>query len=159
MVAKWKELPTDVAELRNLYDRLKDKEMKLEADLAITENPNVEEAITRVALSLAEVKKLDEQIQKTDKLADPVARRQMDALVNRANHLRRQLEVAEAQISKLGGKTAEKLSGLRMNRDRSFAQLNSVFRHASVTLNQFDLQLEQIIPSIADFITVEPRQN
>jgi len=154
-MAKWKELPTDPDDLRKLYDRLKDKEMKLEADLAIKEHPQVEEAITRVALALAEVKKLDEQIQKADKPDDLAERRKMEALVTRANHLRRQLEIAEDQIRELGGKSAEKLSELRMNRDRSFSQLCQIFTHSQGVLSDYELDLPGVLPSIADFIAVK----
>ena len=156
---KWKELPTDPAALHTLYARLRDKEMKLEADLAIKEHPEVEEAITRVALALAEVKKLDENIQKSEKPRDLAERKQVEALVNRANHLRRQLEDAETQIRNIGGKAAEKLSEIKMNRDRSFAQLCQVFEYSKGVLNNFDLNLSVLVPSITDFIVVKPSQN
>jgi len=119
----------------------------------------VGEAITRVALALAETKKIDENIQKTAKSDDPTERAQMDALVTRANYLRKQLEVCEAQITERGGKAAEKLAELKMNRDRAFTQLSRIFESNRNLLNQHNLDLVTLLPSIADFIAVEPRGN
>lgn len=153
-MAKWKELPTDPAELQALYEKLKDKEMRLEADLAIKEYPEIEEIITKVALGLADVKKLDDKIQKATKPEDPEERKQIEALVNRRQHLQQQLDLCEAQIKEKGGKEINKLIELKQQRDLSFDQLASIYTVAHELLGDHELRLATVLPSITDFIAV-----
>jgi len=154
-MAKGKQLPTDTDELRNLYDKLKDKEMKLEADLAIKEHPEVEEAIIKVALALADVKKMDEQIHKAPKAADLTTQSKLEALINRANYLKNQLEIVEQQILRTGGTDAERLTSLKKQRDCSFRQLVTVFEKAQEVFGRYELDLRKVVPSISDFIQSE----
>jgi hypothetical protein len=149
---KWHELPTDPAQLREMYEKLKDKEMRLEADLAIKEHPEVEEGITRVALALSDVKKLDQSILKAEKPDDEASRREVEALVNRAAHLRNQLEVAESQLREKAGKAGDRMIDLRRARDVSFQQLIRVFKAAEKVFEEHSLDLAKIIPSISDFV-------
>ena len=153
-MAKWKQLPTDRDELEALYTSLKDKEMKLEADLAIKEHPPVEEAVTLVALSLADVKKLDSKIMKETVSESSESKARLNALLNRATYLRQQLEITESQIKQHGGKTAERIASLKYDRDRSFNQLMSSYRHAKKIFDDLDLDLAKILPSVTDFIAV-----
>lgn len=152
MAMKWSELPTDAVALKELYAKLKDKEMRLEADLAIKDHPEVEACVTKLALALADVKKLDLDIGKIATPESESRKKELDALMLRAEHLRRQLKIVEDQIEEFGGKVMEKLGTLRSNRAKSFEQLREVYGETSRIFGEFGFNLDAVIPSIMDFI-------
>lgn len=55
-------LPTNVADLRTLLDAFKDKEIKLEADLCIRDNPDLEGMIIRIMLCIADIKNTENSL-------------------------------------------------------------------------------------------------
>lgn len=52
-----KELPTDVDKLKEMLSKLKDKETRLEADLALRKHPELERGIISVCIALHDVRK------------------------------------------------------------------------------------------------------
>lgn len=110
-----KQLPNDPDKLREMLRKLKDREMLLEADLAIKECPELEQSITELVLCVADCR----SVEKTSR----VMRRTDEAARGRVDALRRQVEYHENKLGALrrvlagledaGGKRSdEELRGL-----------------------------------------------
>jgi len=150
-MAKWKQLPTDPVELHELLGKLRDKEMKLEADLAIASTPTLGGAITKLALATAGVKKMDANLMKLE-MPDEDSRIQAKALATRIEYLRNQLVSAEQLLQDTIGDSAKKLLELREHREQEFDQLCAIYDSTNQLFDTHDIPLGKLLPSTADFV-------
>ena len=90
-----KELPTDPDELKQILIKLKDKEIRLEADLALRQQPTLEPAIISICIAIHDVKQAD--------IALKVTQLQSGSVDNtkRLEQLTRLIKVYEANIAKV----------------------------------------------------------
>ena len=89
------EFSTDPALLTEMLGKLKDKEIRLEADLAIKEFPEVVRGITEVVLALSDVDRVLVALRACEQTAGSSVTK-MDAVIAQIeNHVKR-LEVARA---------------------------------------------------------------
>jgi len=150
---KFKELPTDPMALKALLQKLKDKEMRLEADLAIKEHPEVEDAIVRLALAIADVKKIDGAILKADKPETEEGRKQLEGLVNRIRYLENNLAAAKQLLREShGGTIGERYVELKKYRDMAKAQLQTIYQETGKIFAEAGLDLDSILPSVKDYL-------
>lgn len=151
MAAKWKELTTDPEALTKLLNTLKDKEAKLEADLAIKECPELEAGITQVVLAMNEVRRWDTSIMKNPKPETAETQKAVEALCNQIEFYRHKLATAESSLQEKGGKASKKYAELRRNRREALKQLSAIFSASEEVFAVQGISLKQLIPSIADF--------
>ncbi len=151
----FKKLPNDPAALADRLRRLKDKEARLEADLAIKDHPALEAAITHVVLAMADVRKMDATLLRSNKPAKLEDRKQVEALVKQIEFYKHKLTTAKELLREKGGRDAEKYAETRQSRVKAFNQLQFIFEQASEVFESQGLNLTQVIPSIADFIGKE----
>ncbi len=151
MMAKWKELTTDPEILAKLLVTLKDKEAKLEADLAIKECPELEAGITQVVLVMNEVRRLDASIMKNPKPETEEDQRAVEVLCNQLEFYRHKLAAVESSLQEKGGKAAKKYAELRRNRREALKQLSTIFSGVGEVFASKGIDLKQLLPSIADF--------
>lgn len=151
-MAVWKPLPTDVNELKELHSKLKDKEMRLEADLAIKDNPELEDVIVQLALATARAKKLKAGINKVP--LDLSARSQAAGLAVRIRFLENQLSNAHERCNKVCGdaKTASKWVELSNHNYSEIAQLKTIYEASEKRLQGTGVDLDVLLPSTAKFI-------
>jgi len=145
--AQWEQLPTDVDTLKKMLQTLKDKEARLEADLAIKEHPEVEESVIRLALAMAEVRKLDIAIAKS-----PQPERDVSAMLNRLQYLENQITSLRDALKTKDGKIAEKWHRHQKHRESALKQLKEQFDGTCKVFREFDLQPERVLPSIAEYV-------
>jgi predicted nucleic acid-binding Zn-ribbon protein len=149
---KWKNLPSDPEVLKERLQKLRDKEVKLEADLAIKDQPELEEGITHVVLAMYEVRKLDSAIRKSQKPATPEDRRAVDALVKQIQFYKSKLAAAEQGLKERGGSTAEKYAVLHQHRARAANQLLKIFDETHDVFSGKGINLTNLLPSVKDLL-------
>lgn len=149
-MAKFKKLPETEFELLELLQKLKDKEMRLEADLAIKDHPQLETPIAHMALAIAEVKKLDGQIVKVEKPMDKTT--EVNAAVTRIQYLRGQLQTAEEGLKSLMPDTGNKLLDLASNRQLGMNQLSGIYAAVDKKFKEHGIDLAAALPSITEYI-------
>lgn len=152
MAKTFKELPTDPQKLRELLKILKDKEMKLEADLAIRDQPDLEEGITKIVLAMSEVRKMDEAMRKSDKPVSPEDQKAVEALISQRNFYQGKADTLTKLILEKGGREAEKFAEVVNIRREYVNQLQKVYHFVSDKFEQKGINLRNLVPSLADFL-------
>ena len=153
-MAKWKPLPTDPEVLAGLLKSLKDKEMKLEADLAIKDNPNMATSIQRLALATARLKKDTEGINKMqyESLDD---RQKSEAMVRRLQFLEKQQTITMQNLEERIGssKDAKKIIELYDHLEKGRRELSEAYSSTKKNFEDHGLDLETLIPTTWDFLS------
>ena len=143
-----KQLPNDLEKLRELRKKLKDKEMRLEADLAIKEVPELEQSITELVLCVVDCKRAEKAsrvMQRTDEATRrriAALRRQVGFYENKLNALRRVL----ADLENPGGRR----SGAELQRLRE--RLRERHDAVSGEFVQRNVDLGAMIPQLHHFL-------
>lgn len=153
-MAKWKPLPTEPSILTGLLNSLKDKEMKLEADLAIKDNPTLATNIQRLALATARLKKDTEGINKMqyESLDD---RTRSEALVRRLQYLGNQQKNTLSNLESIIGseKDAKKIIELFEHCKNGRDELKKAYEATKKDFEDQGLRLETLIPTTWDFLS------
>jgi hypothetical protein len=149
-MAKFTELPTDPATLKEMLEKFKDKEMKLEADLAIRIHPTLEDYIIGVMVAMSEVKKRKEALKSVHPTMDKVKGDTLASLNNRLRHFKQQVELLESMIKKHtndpSGKYVEANEILRL----SVAQLRTKYIEACNKFAEQGVDLTKVLPNVTE---------
>ena len=151
--------------------KLKDKETRLEADLAIKEFPELEIGITEVVLALSDVKKARE-LEKVAKSSSMNSRRaeatldQITAAEEKIDALRlmdasptrdRQISFYENRLAILKESIAENeeveiISEVRMSVDEAISRLREVFSKWAEPFDEKGIDLPELIPALRELL-------
>jgi len=148
-MAKAKALPTDPKVLASMLAALKDKEAKLEADLAIKEHPELEAGVAAVVLRLVEARKAKAKLD-TVQPSDAKKRERLQMLHTRLEHLRRQVEATEAALADEEG--GAKYDGMRVKLEAAVVGLQEEFDKWLPEFREHGVRLRELLPSLADFL-------
>jgi len=149
---KPKELPADLDGLREALAKLKDKEARLEADLAIKEHPELEEHLATVVLRFVEWKRAVAGFEALQP-SDEKQRAQLAAL-------QRQLDFYEAKVADVRAAMAD--AGAGKNHERLVTKqtvardtLREAYEAAVPDLETHGVRMVELLPSLEDFLTSE----
>jgi CCR4-NOT transcriptional regulation complex NOT5 subunit len=151
-MAKAKALPTDPKVLASMLAALKDKEAKLEADLAIKEHPELEHGVAAVVMRLVEARKAKAKLD-TVQPSDAKKRERLQMLHTRLEHLRRQVEATEAALADEEG--GAKYDGMRVKLETAVVGLQEEFDKWLPAFQEHGVRLRELLPSLNDFIPRE----
>jgi len=144
-----KKLPTDVGMLREMLRKLRDREVRLEADLAIKEHPELEDAIIAVVLRLTDAKKAKVRLDAVQP-GDHRECARLQALQRRAAYYREQLASIEAALCETTA--GEKFAGFQSKFDESRALLGAEFAKRQEALEERGVRLLELLPSLDEFL-------
>tara|TARA_R110002020_G_scaffold123580_19_gene280295 strand:- start:1061 stop:1579 length:519 start_codon:yes stop_codon:yes gene_type:complete len=88
----------ELVELRQQLQTLKNKELKLEADLAIREYPEAEVALIKIALALFEFNKATHALKVSEK-PDEITRKKLEVLANNLRYHENKIETFKTMLS------------------------------------------------------------
>jgi len=145
----FKPLPTEPDELRDLLAKLKDKELKLEADLAIRDHSPLEDEITTIALAMGELKKIDAAAYKHLSCTENLG--ESEVALNLAVAARIKLDAAMAVLGKKTDK-GKLLVENKLSRRRALLQLSNSVDSAQEQFKDANLDMKTIIPSVTNFV-------
>lgn len=111
-MSKLKDIPSNPEDLKAYYKKLKDKELRLEGDLAINDDPDLEDAIMGIILALHDVKEIDSKIRVVERPSADVESR-IVALKGQVALYESRLEAVKATLKELesGGGKFHRMSG------------------------------------------------
>lgn len=164
-------LPDSPVELGELLRKLKDKETRLEADLAIKEFPELEIGITEVVLALSDVKKARE-LEKVTKASSMDSRRaeatleQIAAAEAKIDALRlmdasatrdRQISFYENRLAILKESIAENeevevIAEVRMSVAEATNRLKEIYAKWSEPFEENGIDLPELIPALRELL-------
>ena len=133
-------------QLRDTLAKLKDKESRLEADLAIKEHPELESEITPIVLALTQLKQCDKDLAKNVNVEQQKTLKSLD---NQILYFDRR--VAELHRQRSGILAASQVEKFEKLRDKWSTTLKTLVSQSSDKFDEFGVSLRQIIPSIEDF--------
>jgi len=144
-----KELPTDPDKLHELLKKLKDKEAKLEADLAIQEHPELEDGITAVVLAMSACRKADRKFKLAEKPPVP-EREHIESLEAQVEYYRSKLDAAETAL-------AERVEGsyLKIKRAQRAAHdtVKTTFETWRHTFDERGVDINSLLPGLANLLS------
>jgi len=167
-------LPESPVELAEMLRKLKDKEARLEADLAIKEHPKVEIGITEVVLALSDVKKARE-LEKVTKSSSMNSRRaeatleQIKAAEEKIQELRlmneletnakttRQISFYENRLAVLKESIAEspeveEIVEIKGSVDEAIGQLFTVYKKWEPAFESYGVDLCELVPALRELV-------
>jgi hypothetical protein len=133
-------------ELRTALRTLKDKEAKLEADLAIKECPDLEDAITPIVLALHKVKLCD---RKLSEVTNVTWQKQVKEVNSQLQYFRnRVLACKQARDELLKSSEAP---AIQADRQSHADNLRDLISESTERFGKAGISLQTIIPSLEDF--------
>jgi len=150
-MAKKKGIPTDPEELREMLKKLKDKESRLEADLAIKEHPELEQGITCLILAMVDVKKVDQQLRVTKRPASG-NEAQVAALTKQIAFYKNKMEAAQATLDELTGGSGKKLTTLNTKQCEALGELRKQYDEWADAFGDAGVDMFDMIPSLQDYV-------
>jgi hypothetical protein len=151
-MAKFKPLPNDPDKLKLMLEQLRDKEAKLEADLAIKDHPELEAAITKLILAIADLKKVEAAVLKADKPGTLQEQRQLEALQLQVRVQTGRLRTLEDLLKEKGGPSGLRWLDLKDIRKQYSAQLYDIYRAVVVSFLEHGIDLQKVMPSVLDYV-------
>lgn len=148
---KWKPMTETNEELKSRLKHLKNREMRLEADLAIQAHPGLELIITKLAVATAATVLIE---QKIEKMRSPTinAQNEVERLITRVNYHRGQLLVAEQQLKAKTGNSGNKQIELREHYNSELEQLIDLYKEFKQYINDSGVNIRDILPTTADHV-------
>ena len=147
---KPKELPDTLDGLREALAKLKDKEARLEADLAIKEHPELEHHLATIVLRFVEWKRATAGLEAM-KPTDAGQRKQVEALQRQLEFYQAKVEDVRAALADAGAVKNHELLAGKQNLARD------VLRHAcdeaGPELVAAGVRMVDLLPSLEDFIS------
>lgn len=134
--------------LREKLKKLKDKEVKLEADLAIREQPELEKQIIDLILTVSDLKKVDKNIKISSGVSVDV-----DSRLEANNRL---IKFYESKIRVLRDTNKELSSGdgkyvkLREEREKLVMRLKGKFKEVTDSFDKVNFQ--ELVPSLSEYL-------
>lgn len=172
-MTKPKSLPTNPMELKKLLEKLKDEEIKLEADLAIKKNPEIEDGIVAVIVHLSEVKRLDRILVAVDKPQESAENR-ADTLDRRRRYFEskladakemgnkklqdyyaEQVKKVKADIRGLAKDAGHAYLRLRHERQQAVHALRSTFADWTDRFQRAKFDLDYFLPALPKILAVD----
>jgi hypothetical protein len=152
---KVKRLPTDPEELRQLYDKIKDREARLEADLAMRDCPALEDRIKELVLCLVELRKIKQQRYKREAEAPPgLERKKLQVLLNQLRFYGEKIALLKLTLDDLTSGAGSKWINLDQREAETRQQLQRLFEESRSLFQEHEVDLIQLIPSMGDFVTL-----
>lgn len=133
-------------ELRDALKTLKDKEAKLEADLAIKEHPELEDAITPIILALHKVKVCD---RKLSEVTDVTWQKQVREVNSQIQYFRSRVLACEEKRDKL--LESSEAPAIQADRDWHADNLRELVAESVERFTKAGISLKNLIPSLEDF--------
>ena len=119
-----KQKATEIEVLRRKLKHLHDKEIRLEADLALNLHPELEEGIIEVILGLTDCKRLEASLRVVDKPEDVILK-QIETLQRTKGFYEEKIRVINDQLKELLAGTGDK-----------FLETREEFANAKVALHE-----------------------
>mgnify|MGYP002870848049 FL=1 len=153
-----KKLPEDIEEIRTRMEKMKNKELRLEGDLAIHEFPDAEMEVSQICLTLFE-------LSKAKALLKSAARPGKEATVE-LKALRTQLEIHERKVAAI----QEKIDAL-FKKDKGLMtrwqklqdkvqkcekEVESIVETHSEVLKQQHIDIQKMFPQLVDIFSALP---
>ena len=151
MPTRFKALPTNGLELRAMIEKLKDKEARLEADLAIREHPRLEDGIMTLVLAMSDVRKLDGQIKITDRPSRDTTR-ERDRLEKLITFYEGKIATCRSQLESVSDGSDAKFISLRKDRAEASARLQDHMNEWADAFGDVDVDICKLIPSLHDLL-------
>ena len=162
------DLPDSPCELAAMYDKLKDKERRLEADLAVKEHPEVEIAIIEIVLALSDVDRVDIQLRACEQTNTLAAKRSGSLLAQietvgetirklkaepegtlrdtKLKFFSNKLETLEATVA--DGARSNEFLELRATRETALIRLRDLYEKWTETFSVCKVDLCALIPKL-----------
>ena len=145
-----KSLPTDPERLREMLEKLKDKEMRLEADLAIKDCPAMEQAITELVLCIADCRRAEKTATVVER-SDAAVQKRIETLRSQIAYYENKIRTFKATLAELedpdsdGPRFSEEAGKFRARLRKHFDDWVDAFSERGV-------ELETLIPQLNDFL-------
>lgn len=146
-------LPVDLEGLQARLAALKDKEARLEADLAIRDNSELESEIIRLVILMTDVKKAEKEITVSDKPPSGNLK-ELEALGNQLKFYQGKVDTLKARIEELSGDAGSKFSSLKTKKESAIAKLQEEWDKAKPSFDAAGVQLLALLPTMADLLKV-----
>jgi hypothetical protein len=134
-------------ELKTALKKLKNKEARLEADLAIKEHPELEEAITPIVLAL---NKFNDWNKKLSSVADPTWSKELKSIEKQLVFYKKRVKDLERNRNSL--LSISELPTLREGRDLAAKELREMLTSYRSNFSSAGISPDDIIPSLEDFV-------
>ena len=146
-----KELPSDPVELRKLLVKLKDKEVRLEADLAIREHPELEEGIMMIVLSLSDAKKIAQGLKLVERPAEKI-QTQVVSLQTQIKFYQNKLLSLQENLARLVGGTSDNFVKLSEDYIAKQKILREHVNAWETKFMEFGVNLLELIPTLSEHL-------
>ena len=133
-------------ELREALQTLKDKEAKLEADLAIKEHPELEDAITPIILALHKVKLCDRKLSEVTNIS---WQKEVKEVTLQLQYFRRRVLACEGVRDKL--LESSEAPAIQADRQSHADNLRDLVSESTGRFTDAGISLHNLIPSLEDF--------
>lgn len=146
-------LPTDLVGLQTRLAMLKDREARLEADLAIRESPELEAKIIRLVILMTDVKKAEKEITVSDKPPSGNLK-ELEALGNQLKFYQGKVDTLKARIEELSGDAGSKFSTLKTKKALALSKLQEEWDMMKADVEKEGVNLLTLLPTLADLLKV-----
>lgn len=133
-------------QLREALRSLRDKEARLEADLAIKEHPELEAEITPIVLALTQLKVCDKELTAS---IDVSGQKELKAVEAQLIYFKRRVRELEQVREKLIA--SSKSARLEERRESCAEELNDILMASVPKFEAVGVSIHQIVPSLEDF--------
>jgi len=137
----------EAPELRKMLKALKNKEAKLEADLAIKEHPELEDSITPIVLALNNLKSCSKKL---SQVSDPAWSKQVKSCEQQLVFFKKRVANLETELSEL--LSSSEAPALIEKRDEAAGELRSILEKCEMDFSLAGIKADDIIPSLEDFV-------
>jgi len=143
-----KRLPTDLSGLRKLLRSLKDREIRLEADLAIKDHPEMEDAVISVMVRVADAQKAKTQLDAV-RPTDVEECSRIIALQRQATYFRERLKTLEEAMKEAAG---EKFTGFQAKYDQAQTLLSAEYLKRQRVFDEHGISLRELLPCLDEYL-------
>ena len=134
-------------ELKSALKSLKNKEAKLEADLAIKEHPELEGAITPIVLALNKFNAWNKEL---SDVSDPAWTKELKSTESQLAFYRKRVQTLEELRDKL--LSDSEAPQIQSSRDEAERELRDIIIRHENSFSLVGISPEYLIPSLEDFI-------
>lgn len=137
----------EAPELRKMLKALKNKETKLEADLAIKEHPELEDTITPIVLALNNLKICSKKL---SQVSDPAWNKKVKTCEQQLVFFRKRVSDLEAELSDL--LESSEAPALIAKRDEAAGELKNILEKCENDFSLAGIKADDLIPSLEDYV-------
>ena len=168
-------MSTETVELRKQLQRLKDKETRLEADLAIREHPELEAAVYEIIMPLAKVRKVEKELRALEGRNDL---RKVTAYSTHVDFYERKIQAMKKVIADKDSSLARQQlrfykaklevifdsgikttipghEGIKLKLANAKAELRDAYSKWTNKLIKHQFNLDHLLPAVADYLGCE----